>query len=339
MKICIFTDPHFCAKSSILRKRGSKYSLRLHYEIDSLNWVREQAGLNTCDAIFCLGDFFDQSSVNAEESAALSEVNWGNLSWNFIVGNHDASTQSLEYSTAHLLTLCPNSYIITEPQCFVSNETRFLILPYITEDERKPLSEYLTTEKPYKKTLILSHNDIKGINYAGFESKIGFDLDDIKQNCDLFVNGHLHNGEKINNQLINLGNLLGQNFSEDAFKYSHNIMILDTDTLSYRLIENPFAINFYKLNNIDELRQIKNNSVITIKVKDLDYLNVKNIIENDPRILESRIIIERELVEDDKNVKQIELTKMDHFEQFRDYIFSNVGLDDIIKEELEEILK
>ena len=61
------------------------------------------------------------------------------------------------------------------------------------------------------------------------------------------VNGHLHNGNRISKNLINLGILTGANFGEDAARYPHNIMVLDTDTLAFELIENPYAFNFYKL--------------------------------------------------------------------------------------------
>ena len=71
-----------------------------------------------------------------------------------------------------------------------------------------------------------------------FISKTGFTIEDIENNCDLFINGHLHNGMKITNKIINLVNLTGQNFSEDALRYEHKIMILDTHTLEYKYIIN-----------------------------------------------------------------------------------------------------
>jgi len=339
MKLAIFTDPHWSAKSSILRKRGIKYSLRLENEIKSMNWLAEKAANFNCSHIFCLGDFFDQSIVTAEEEAALGEVNWGPLPWNFIVGNHDASVQSLEFSTAHLLNLCPKGYVIDEPTSFVINNIRFLILPYIVDSERKAIIDYFNVNQNenYNKTIIFSHNDLKGIQYGGFESKVGFELQDIENNCDLFINGHLHNGEKISSKIINLGNFLGQNFSEDAFKYSHNLMILDTDTLNYEFIENPYAFNFYKLTNKNQIMDIKPNSIVTIKIKEKDLQEIKNLIEENPLIIESRILIEPENIIEETT--QIELIKVDHLEQFKNYIFETLGTTNIIKEELMEISK
>lgn len=42
-----------------------------------------------------------------------------------------------------------------------------------------------------------------------FISKAGFDINDIEDNCDLFINGHLHNGSKITDKIFNVGNLTG----------------------------------------------------------------------------------------------------------------------------------
>ena len=46
--------------------------------------------------------------------------------------------------------------------------------------------------------------------------------------------------------------MTGQNFSEDGFKYSHCVGILDTNTLDIELINNPYALNFYKIEINDE---------------------------------------------------------------------------------------
>ena len=113
-------------------------------------------------------------------------------------------------------------------------------LPYTHDYD---MSMYMANSK---KRIIFSHNDIKGINYGKYISTSGFDIEDINKSCDLFINGHLHNGENVTDKIINIGNLSGQNFSEDGLKYKHNIMIIDTNSLEYQKIENPFATYFIK---------------------------------------------------------------------------------------------
>lgn len=72
-------------------------------------------------------------------------------------------------------------------------------------------------------------------------------------------------------RVINVGNLTGQNFSEDAKKYSHGCIIFDTNTGECNLYENPYAFNFYKLSyGNDTLSGLKNNAVVTISVDSND---------------------------------------------------------------------
>ena len=90
-----------------------------------------------------------------------------------------------------------------------------------------PFKEYIKNglrENPWetqeiKYNIIVSHNDIK-MQYGMFESKEGFELDDINTNGQWFFNGHLHNCGKLGDRAYNLGNVTGQNFSEDAYIFS-----------------------------------------------------------------------------------------------------------------------
>ena len=41
MKILLFGDTHFCERSSIITKYGTKYSVRLENQLASLNWVEQ----------------------------------------------------------------------------------------------------------------------------------------------------------------------------------------------------------------------------------------------------------------------------------------------------------
>ena len=63
----------------------------------------------------------------------------------------------------------------------------------------------------------------------------------------LTLDYHLHNGSKFSNKGENLGNLTGQNFSENAFEYDHRIMILNINGQEYckHYEFNPYAFNFY----------------------------------------------------------------------------------------------
>lgn len=337
MKLLLYSDVHWSEFSSIVRSIGNKYSTRLEYLINSMNWVESMAYENQCDASICLGDFFDKPQLNAREISALKEVTWGKHPHYFIVGNHEISSSDLYMNSANLFEILPTSKVISNPSMLFGN---IFVLPYILNSNRLPLKEYLTIGKP---EIILSHNDIAGIQMGQFISKDGFTIEEIEENCDIFINGHIHNADKISNNIFNIGNLCGQNFSEDASKYKHYIWILDTETKQASTYENPYALNFYKFdfcqsNDFNELNNVYKNSVLTIKCFDKDKQEIKQIINSLNNIVASRFLIEYK----HKNLEELSVNdniQVDHLKQFNDYILNNSQVNDVLLEELNEVLK
>lgn len=351
MRCIIYADPHWSSYSSIVRSRGHKYSTRLENLLNSINWIEQTAEEQNCDTIICLGDFFDKCDLNSEELTALQEINWSYKRHYFITGNHEMGRGNLEFSSAHLFNLCPNTFTISGVSCISDeqNKTNIIFLPYILELNRKPLIDYLSPFKA-ENTIVMSHNDIAGIQMGAYLSKDGFSIEEIEENCNLFINGHLHNGTEIGANIINLGNLTGQNFSEDAYKYKHQCMILDTDSHNITFIENPYAMNFFKLDfttyqNNEEcrdrmfniLREL-NNAVITVKcnAEILDF--VRETINNSPYIIESRIILDllNEGVEEEVSNNQD--LSINHISKFVEYIKAEIGVSEMILDELEHIV-
>ena len=344
MRLLIYTDNHFSKYSSILRTRGEKYSKRLENQIQSLNWVNQVAKEKYCDAIICLGDFFDSQTLDAEELSALKEIKWSGLSQVFLVGNHELGIYANAFNSANLFNLLYGCTVESKPHSFCIGDTLVLFLPYIVESERKPLEQYISyTKEHYNKVLVLSHNDISGIQYGGFKSNVGFPIEEINECCDLFINGHLHNGSTIGSKVVLLGNLTGQNFNEDGFNYGHRVMILETDTLKYEFIENPYAIYFYKLdftNGIPKSVCVNDERcVLSITIKDSQVDDIKEWVSKEKSILEYRLVVKQ----DDTNTKDADkietISKVDHFQEFVDLVHSKVGNSKDIDEELGEILK
>ena len=245
-KILICPDIHFCQNSSIIRERGKKYSARLENCIKSINWVMDQAIKQKCSSIFYLGDFFNRSELNAEEITALASIDFDiGINQFIIVGNHESKTADNIFNSSNCLQ---KLFVFDHYQLLEDDKTAIHLLPYMyncPEDIGDIISKI-----PNKKNLILSHNDLKDVAYGNFISNKGISLESINNNCDLFINGHIHNSSWINEKVLNLGILTGQNFNEDALKYNHHIIILDLDTFELKFIENPFAFNFIKLENI-----------------------------------------------------------------------------------------
>lgn len=355
MRILLFSDVHWSTYSSIVRGRGEKYSLRLENLIQSMNWVEQCAEEYYCDKVICLGDFFDKAELDAESITALNEIKWSAIPHTFLVGNHEVNTADLKYSTAHLFNL-NESKIINTPCIEDIGHCQLLYLPYFLEKDRPNLEEVYKERNPEMRKLLLSHNDIKGINYGKFISREGFSVEELESVCDVCINGHLHNECQVSDKIRNIGNLTGQNFSEDAFVYGHKIIIVDTVEWKFYILENPFAMNFYKVDltndwDIDYLNnlcfKLKNNSVVTIRCKeDSGYQCLR--ARFDPKwpdngfpkccnILTSKFIIEREQI---KDISESEASfSVDHLNQFKEYILENIGADDVVLSELQEICK
>ena len=353
MKLLIVGDVHWSEYSSIIRKRGSKYSKRLENLINSLNWTEEQAELHGCDTVVYLGDFFDRTELNAAELTALQEVVWAPVKHQFLVGNHEGLNSDLSVSSAHLFSMIPNAEVIDQPRIEYTFGYKFVYLPYICEDDRKPLRDYLQDDAAWmtqelKQTIIFSHNDLK-MQYGIFTSVDGFDPQEIQKYSKLCFNGHLHNKGTFCSGGYNVGNLTGQNFSEDATQYNHEVVVLDLSTVEPQLefIENPYAFNFYKLEAKTEsqvnrcISELKNNSIITIKVPESLLLYTRKYLSEQECIKEYRVVCVPEVKQQDNNSisTEVELQVVNHLEEFVKFVQANMEVTALVQSELNEVCK
>lgn len=354
-KILVFTDNHFAQYSSIVRNRGDKYSVRLENQIKSLNWITELAEERGCKMIICAGDFFDKSELNAEELTALQDTKWStSIPYYFIVGNHEMGMNDLSTSSAHLLKMVPNARVIDKPYIDSGFGYELIMLPYVLESNRKPLKDYIDelendywqnmwTTQEVKHRVIISHNDISGIRYGQYESKIGFNIEEVNNCCDLYINGHLHNQQQINKKILNLGNLTGQNFSEDAEKFSHCAAIVDLENLNVELIDNPYALNFYKFDilsrdDFSNLDKCKEGAVLSIKTYQPLLADLKIAVAENKNIVSSRFITLPELDKLD-SPEQTNFMKLDHIDQFKKFIVENIDNTELLNEELDLLVR
>lgn len=350
MRLLVYADPHWCSYSSIVRSRGSKYSTRLENLIQSIRWAESTAEQRQCDMVVCLGDFFDRAELNSEEITALQEVVWASMPHTFLVGNHEMGRSNLQFSSAHLFDMPIDHNVVDKVGIYNANDgTQLCFLPYVLESDRKPLSEYFPPATGSR--IIFSHNDIKDIQMGKFLSTEGFPVSEIEENCDLFINGHLHNVSQVGSKIINLGNITGQNFSEDASMYRHYALFIDTEEHKIEWIENPYALKFYKLDfstckdteadarfMCETIDRLGNNAVATIKVLPENDLFIKDLAANSPNLIEYRILID---MVSDVNIPITDTprTTVDHLCQFVDYIKSEVGSSKEILEELDKIVE
>lgn len=335
MKYLLYSDNHFCQYSSIIRGRGERYSLRLENQIDTMNWIQNLALDKGCDIVVCLGDFFDKPDLNVEEISALKEIKWCNLPQAFIVGNHEMGLNDLSYNSTSIFSLIPNSLVIDKPSTLNGD---LVVLPYQLENTRKPLAEYLEPFRKYNPEVILSHNDIKGIQMGQFISQTGFTIEEIQENCRLFINGHIHNCGQVAKGIINIGNITGQSFNENAAVYNHHVIILDTESYTIEEIENPYAFNFYKIDatgGLNSTWKLNNNAVVSIKINPEEKEITRKWLD-DNNVISSRIIINlmNKEVEDTSDVLTV-----DHIQRFKEFIIDKLGSSELVLNELEEVTK
>lgn len=344
MKILVVGDIHIAPTSSILKRRGSQFTMRLENCIKSIEWCENIAKEYGCEAEVFLGDTFDKPNLDQETITAVKNIAWNDITKYFIVGNHESEEADLKYSSVNILK-ADKRIIVNNPRTYmIEPNTKIHFIPYVTEVDRKPLNEYFDDLKDSSRHIIFSHNDIAGIQMGVVVSKSGFEIDDIVNNCDLFMNGHLHNGTwVVKNKIRNLGILVGQNFGEDASKYPHNVTILDTDTLECIDIENPYAFNFYNLSvqtdkDLMQFTKLKNNAVISVKCAKSLVDAVRQCIEVSTNIIESRVIIQQENLSDTPELAVQDL-RVDHLQKLAEFCKEKIDNTEILNLELQEICK
>ena len=354
MKLFLYTDVHWSETSSIIRSRGKVFSTRLENLIASVNWAEQQAALHGCDAVVCLGDFFDKSTLSAEEITALTQLQWSNMPHYFLVGNHDANVNDLSYASTFVFDK-PNFTVVSQPMLLeppvsiLEDPCCIYLIPYILESDRKPLREYLDMLTPSYSSarasrIVLSHNDLSGLQYGQFLSTQGFSVSEILQQSDLFINGHLHNAGFVDDseKILNLGNLSGQNFSEDATIYRHYGAILNTKDLSLEFLENPYAFKFYKLqissmDQLTALRTIEGPAAVSVQCVAECLPEVKQYLQGRPEVVAARTSL---LIESSAStvVEISELARTDYLQQFSEYVLTHLDNTEALQKELQLVL-
>lgn len=344
MKILCFTDPHFCERSSIITKYGTKYSLRLENQLASINWVEQLAIKEGCAMVVCLGDFFDKPHLTDQEITALQDIQWAeDIPHYFLVGNHESEENDLQYSSTKVLE-GENRHIVDKPSLKYILDIELAFLPYIVESNKQPLETYFPQSQLRQPRILFSHNDILGLQMGPVVSKIGFSIEEIEANCTCCLNGHLHNGQTVSPKILNLGNLTGKDFGEDATRYTHKVMIIDTDTFTFESIENPYAFNFYKLDisteaDLKQLEAVKSNAVLSIKCVDKYVEAVREAIAANSNIIETRLILIKTFAESSDQPVSISDLAVDQCVKFAQCCREKLDNTPILEAELAEILK
>lgn len=297
MKILLYADTHFSLNSSILLGSADTLHGRLEHLINSFKWMYKLAKEKKIDLIVDLGDLVDSSKLTASEITAVSEA----LSYNkeipelHILGNHERQSEDGKINSINFINLINNHRLIIEPEQI---DNKYSFIPYQNYKDGD-LDELPNTEYAF------THIDIKGFVLGGtWTLKTGLTPDYLMSKYDYIVNGHLHTGGYVINNLyktiLNLGSISGQNFSS---KGNPRIGILDSELKEIKFIDNPYGIRFdsFSCNTLSEIIELNNsikdsdnNYCIQIKVPLHLVEDTSKILGDNSKILAKKIKIDSE---------------------------------------------
>ena len=121
-------------------------------------------------------------------------------------------------------------------------------------------------------------------------------------------------------------------------------MVLDTDTLQYSFIENPYALNFYKLTigmeqDLSALDALKNNAVVSIRCNDDLKSELIKKLNTNTKIVESKVMYYSDIVSSGDELGTTDLQFADHLNKFKEFVIDKLGSTVTVLEELEEVCK
>lgn len=105
--------------------------------------------------------------------------------------------------------------------------------------------------------------------------------------------------------------------------------------------ENPYAFNFYKIDLTDftdkqqfdnEFKNLKNNSVLTVKVTDTYAPLIREVLDNCENIVQYRIIIDK--IDNQDTVEIAANIEQDHLKMFYDFVIDALGDGETVLNEL-----
>lgn len=338
MKVLVYTDAHFSINSSIILGKVGSLDGRLSHLIKSFEWIREVAKAENCDLVVNCGDLVDSTTLRSEEITALSKALSYHATLNeiHVMGNHEILTSDGSINSINFIENFENHKLITTPTVTEYGELRFLYLPY---------GDYEIDELP-DADIVFSHIDISNSDLNGFKLQARIEPNDLARKYKLLVNGHIHNhGWLVQDKVLNLGALSGQNFSSTAKSY---IAVIDTDTFSCKLIENPYALRFLKkeyktlsgvVKFIDTLQGEGKRFAVHVSVPVAIAETTREMLDKCESILSSRVTAIRTVSSDSQEeIVYDEIDKVSDnesgFKALRSYVSTHNGnfeLDELMK--------
>lgn len=329
---------------------SERFSTRLVHLIETFKWIEEYVKQKKVpDQVVQLGDIVSKANLTAEELRMIEEIAPITQKWKAIRGNHGLAANEHDSDCAvkfSRLYRKPLWQRIRVPLCdynFIGGCYNLVYLPYVLERDRKPLKEYLQGMNRSLPTVILSHNDIKGMKYGGITEKKGWSIEELEEWGDYIINAHIHNTQWVTDKILITGNVDGENLNEDYRAYPHGIWDLNEMAVLQRkplkecikFVQNPYAMKFanVEIKKEEDIEKIKAESddktILAITVPE-------SLADKAQELIDTHLAGGKKIVKADKKRKEKsadnKLITENHIDKFKRCAVEEFGELSIIEE-------
>lgn len=250
MKVALLGDTHFGARND--NPHFHNYFKKFYDEV-FFPYLKQ----NNITDVIQLGDVFDRrkyinfSTLNHCREYFFDRLVDESISIYFLVGNHDTYYKNTNdvNSPSLLLNEYGNACIVNEPTEVDFNGVKFLLVPWICQENEKQIIESIARSDA---SVLCGHFEIQGFEmHKGAVCEDGMDPK-VFQGIETVVSGHFHHKSKTKN--INyIGTPYEMTWSD--FGDEKGFAVYDTETRELSFVPNPFVM-FYKLHYDDINKQM-----------------------------------------------------------------------------------
>lgn len=240
-KLLIFSDAHIHPHKGKLK--------RLEDCLEAFNWVFETAIEKEVQTILFLGDLFqNRQKIETLVYYRVFKIleKYQDIDIYSLVGNHDMwFNDKWDVNSVAPFSALPNFHLINEPIALNIEGLTIDFLPY-TRNPIEIIQQY------FKKRsrilcghLAVDNAQLNKVHNIRSDISVEIEKDMVKVDTSVFAGwekvflGHYHGEQKLNDRIEYVGSPLQLSFHE-AHQKKH-IVILDTETLETKYIENTFS--------------------------------------------------------------------------------------------------